>query len=69
MTVEEHYAKLLQLPPPWEVTKVEESLPEQRVSVGLRWPDGMSACCPECGQPAPIYDRLPERTWRHLSVM
>jgi len=33
MTVEEHYAKLLQLPPPWEVTKVEESLIEHRVTV------------------------------------
>jgi hypothetical protein len=27
MTVEEHYARLLQLPPPWELVKVEESLP------------------------------------------
>ena len=32
MTVEEHYATLLQLPPPWEVVKVEESLPEKRRS-------------------------------------
>jgi transposase len=69
MTVEEHYARLLQLPPPWEVTKVEESLIEQRVTVWLRWPDGVKARCPECGQEASVYDRLAERTWRHLSVM
>lgn len=69
MTVEEHYAKLLQLPPPWEVTKVEESLVEQRVTVCLRWPDAVRAHCPECGEEAPVYDRMPERTWRHLSVM
>lgn len=69
MTVEEHYARLLQLPPPWEVTKVEESLLEQRVTVWLRWPDRVKATCPECGQHAPVYDRLEQRTWRHLSVM
>jgi transposase len=69
MTVEEHYAKLLQLPSPWAVTQVEESLIEQRVTVCLRWPDGMRARCPDCGEKAPVYDRLPERTWRNLSVM
>ncbi len=69
MTVEEHYRKLLQLPRPWEVTTVEESLMEQRVTVWLRWPDRMRACCPECGQEALFYDRLAERSWRHLSVI
>jgi hypothetical protein len=69
MTVEEHYARLLQLPPPWEVTKVEGSLPEQRVTVWLRWPDGVRARCPECGEEAPVYDHMEERGWRHLSVM
>ena len=69
MTAEEHYAKLLQLPSPWAVTKVEESLLEQRVTVWLRWPDGVRAPCPECAEPKPVYDRLPERSWRHLSVM
>lgn len=69
MTVEEHYARLLQLPPPWEVVKVEESLPDQRVTVFLRWPDGVRAPCPGCGELMPVYDRMGERTWRHLSVM
>lgn len=69
MTVEEHYARLLQLPPPWEVSRVVESLVDQRVTVFLRWPDGVGAPCPECGELMPVYDRMPERTWRHLSVM
>jgi len=69
MKVEEHYARLLQLPAPWEVAKVEESVPEQLVRVFLRWPDGVRAECPECGELSPIYDRMPERGWRHLSVM
>jgi transposase len=69
MTVEEHYAKLLHLPPSWEVTKIEESLLEQRVTVWLRWPEAARARCPECDDEVPVYDRLPERAWRHLSVM
>ena len=45
MAGEEHYAKLLQLPLPWEVTKLEESVVEQRVTVYLRWPDGVKVRC------------------------
>lgn len=69
MTVEEHYGKLLQLPAPWEVRKVEEDLLGQRVAVWLRWPDGVKAPCPVCGERMPVYDRMEERAWRHLSVM
>ena len=69
ISVQEHYRRLLLLPEPWEVTKVEEDLVSQRVTVWLRWPDGMKVRCPVCGQSVPVYDRLPERSWRHLSVM
>jgi transposase len=69
ISVQEHYRRLLLLPEPWEVTKVEEDLAGERVTVWLRWPDGVKVSCPVCGQPGSIYDRLPERNWRHLSVM
>lgn len=69
MTVEEHYRELLELPPPWEVTKVERDPLRDRVTVWLRWPDGVKVPCPVCGEQMPIYDRLEERSWRHLSVM
>jgi transposase len=68
-SVQEHYRRLLLLPAPWEVSAVQEDLAGQRVTVWLRWPDGVKVSCPVCGQPAPVYDRLPERSWRHLSVM
>ena len=68
-TVNEHYRRLLQLPEPWEVTTVEEDLIGQRVAVRLAWPAGKPANCPVCGRVAGIYDRLEERSWRHLSVM
>jgi len=69
MEVEEHYAKLLRLPLPREVHKVEENLSEQQGRVCLRWPAGAKACCPECGRQAGLYDHLPVRVWRHLNVM
>jgi len=68
-TVQEHYRRLLLLPEPWEVTRVEEDLASVRVTVWLRWPDGVPVRCPECGALTTVYDRLPERAWRHLSVM
>ena len=68
-TVEEHYRRLLLLPKPWAVTSVDEDLVDERVTLSLRWPDGVKAPCPVCGQQVSVYDRLPERTWRHLSVM
>jgi transposase len=69
ISVQEHYRRLLLLPEPWEVTKVEEDLVAQRVTVWLRWPDGVKVRCPVCGEAVTVYDRLPERSWRHLSVM
>jgi transposase len=68
-TVQEHYRRLLLLPEPWEVTRVEEDLASVRVTVWLRWPDGVPVRCPECGALTTVYDRLPQRAWRHLSVM
>ena len=69
ISVHEHYRRLLLLPEPWEVTRVEDDLVGQSVTVWLRWPDGTKVPCPVCGKPMPIYDRMPERSWRHLSVM
>ena len=68
-SVQEHYQRLLQLPAPWRVTQVEEDVPAARVTVRLHWPDGAKVACPVCGKAATIYDRLEERSWRHLSVM
>lgn len=35
----------------------------------VAWPAGTKVQCPQCGRECNVYDRLPERTWRHLSVM
>jgi len=67
--VHEHYRRLLLLPEPWDVTKVEDDLVGQSVTDWLRWPDGTKVPCPVCGKLSPIYDRMPERSLRHLSAM
>ncbi|MCS6242433.1 MAG: ISL3 family transposase [Opitutus sp.] len=69
ISAHEHYRRLLLLPEPWEVTKVEEDILGLNVTVWLRWPDGAKVPCPVCGQLMPIYDRMKERSWRHRDVM
>jgi transposase len=64
-----HYGRLLQLSAPWEVTGVTEDLPAQRVTICVAWPKGTKVSCPVCGQTSSVYDRLEERSWRHLSIM
>jgi transposase len=51
------------------VTKVDDDLIGQSVTIWLRWPDGTKVPCPVCGKLSPIYDRMPECSWRHLSAM
>ena len=68
-SVNEHYRQLLQLPAPWKVEAVDADLLGERVAVRLVWPEHTTVACPVCGRPCGVYDRLPERSWRHLSVM
>lgn len=67
--LQKHYALLLGLGSPWEVKAVELKLSEKRVEIELNWQREAAARCPECGRECSIYDRAPERTWRHLDTM
>lgn len=69
MSANEHYRRLLQLPKPWRVESVTEDLRAERVVACVAWPEGTKVGCPECGKACGVYDRMPERRWRHLSVM
>lgn len=51
------------------MTKVEDELLGQSVTVWLRWTDGMKVPSPVCGKASSIFDRMPECSWRHLSVI
>jgi transposase len=64
-----HYGQLLELDASWEVSDVELSLEDQRVTIRLEHVAGRQVCCSGCGEPRPLKDHAPERTWRHLDIM
>jgi transposase len=64
----ERYARLLGLQAPWQVTDVDFSPLQRSVTVFVSPDAGWQWCCPQCGQPAPGYDKR-TRQWRHLDTM
>ena len=64
----ELYAQLLGLRAPWQVTDVDFSPQQRSVMVKVSAEEGANWCCPQCGQPAPRYDKR-ARQWRHLDTM
>ena len=67
--LQKHYALLLGIGSPWQVTAVELKLAEKQVDIELGWQWGAAAKCAECGRECSIHDSAPERTWRHLDTM
>jgi transposase len=65
----QHYALLLGLVPPWTVVEVDLNLPEKRIEIDVRWPDEFMVPCPECGRHCAVKDHREERRWRHLDTM
>lgn len=64
----ELYARLLGLQAPWQVTDVDFRPQQRCVTVSVSADPGWAWDCPQCGQPAPRYDRR-ARSWRHLDTM
>lgn len=64
----EHYTSLLALRPPWRVQNVRLSHVKSRLFIEITY-HASSGACPVCGGIAPVYDRQPARTWRHLDTM
>ena len=62
----ELYRHLLGLLEPWEVSRVELSVEDQRVDVWANHPKRTQFACPECGTELAVYDHAEERSWRHL---
>ena len=62
----ELYRHLLGLLEPWEVSRVELSVQDQRVDVWAEHPKRTRFACPECGTELAVYDHSEERSWRHL---
>jgi transposase len=62
------YETILGLVEPWYVAEVEVLSEAEEIRVHVEWREGAGLVCPECGQPAPGYDRAEERRWRHLDT-
>ena len=63
------YQQILGLASPWFVADVKLDSEAQQVDVFVEHIEGTSFCCPECGQPCPVYDHTDSRSWRHLDTM
>lgn len=64
----EHYAQLIGVRPPWEVTGIELSHEDQEVRIQVSQRSGSRLRCPECDAVCAGYDTR-ERRWRHLDTM
>lgn len=67
-SVERHYAALLKIDQPWEVTEVTRDPNREIVTIRVALPGTAVAKCPQCGKAASVHDKR-ERTWRHLDAM
>ncbi len=63
-----HYAQLIGLKRPWQVSRVEVSHSDQEVRIFVVRAARPRLRCPECGVPCGGYDTR-ERRWRHLDTM
>lgn len=68
MEIEDHYAMLLGIHSPWEISSVELNMASSRVDIEIEYADS-SGPCPECGALCPKHDNRERRTWRHLDTM
>src|ERR1019366_1497477 len=62
------YQQILGLQAPWEVSRVELSVADERIDVWVEHPKRTRFCCPECELELAVYDHGEEREWRHLDT-
>ncbi len=66
--IEDHYALLLRIHSPWEISSVDLNMTKTRVDIMVEYTDTAGAC-PECGVLSPMHDDRKTKTWRHLDTM
>jgi len=60
------FARLLALPHPWLVNRIELDDANKCIEVWLRHRGNARFHCPDCSDVLPLYDHTPLRRWRHL---
>ena len=66
--LEDHYAQLLGLTPPWLISSVKLNIDKHRVDIDIEYADD-NGVCPICGTQSPKHDDRDKRSWRHLDTM
>ena len=61
------YERILGLSTPWFVSDADLDESSGLVEVQVECDTSANLCCPQCGQPAPRYDKR-RRQWRHLDT-
>ncbi len=67
-SIAKHYAQLIGLGRPWQVSRVEVSHSDQEVRIFVVRAARPRLRCPECDRPCSGYDTR-QRRWRHLDTM
>ena len=67
-SVRAHYGELLGVGGEWEIERVEIDRRQHCIEAWATWRKGEGLMCPQCREICPGYDRLPQRTWRHLDA-
>jgi transposase len=65
----ELFEQLLGIEKPWMVTNLNLDVDKTKVQLKIEYPKKTKAFCPQCKKECSIYDRNPERSWRHLDTM
>lgn len=68
MDLEQHYAELLDLEPPWQVREVAVDFEAKTVEIRLAWA-AREAPCPVCGQGCPVHTETSEEAWPYYKMM
>ena len=68
LDIKDFYARLLQLPPSWDVSEVVFEAGEDRVAVTLAHTGATLGLCPQCGRSCPSSRQTALQTWRHLDT-
>ena len=68
MDLEQHYAELLNLEPPWQVKGVTIDSEAKSIEIRLAWA-APEAPCPVCGQACPVQTETTEETWPYHKMI
>ena len=67
MLTNETFSRLLNLPAPWSIARMELSTTPAEAHVWVEHGNGRMPC-PTCQCPCPVHDHAKERVWRHLDL-